>query len=966
MKSGCLMAMIGAESESLAEFGAEHVDPASLAEDGLEKEAHVTVLYGFKEDFDPSRLTQILANLRPFKITLGAVSRFENETDVLKFDVNSPDLEKLNAKIAQEFKADINPSEHPYHPHLTIGYVTSGSNKDLDGVEAPKQDLVITRLVYRGPNVPNRVSKEFNLEASKLSQSESIVRSLLERMTFDQLYRVSDPRRVVRSLTVKGPPLKIDAFENATIHSFNFKSNPSTTGLRHHGYIKFFKPRSPRPLEQVECLVDCDCFAGDTLVSMADGSRKPIKDIVPGEYVYTHKGRLRKVVRNMSRLTHPGENVYSLKVDGGMMPIVATGNHPFYTLRGNDKCHCGCGQLLPVMNNAATPLRLLGRKFLAGHHVKGTQDLLMEDKSKGVFEWIKVDDLRDKEWFLSPWIEEPSNAVAVSSDFARLVGYYAAEGCVPSITIKRFQEGGAPRGNVVRLAFNASERDTLVKDVQEISERLGYRCVVRPWKRTATSPVTGLAVSVYSKEFRDFCLIHVGCGSEFKKFSPEIMNWNNDGLKQLFVGYHLGDGNYGSTSIRCFSTSKDLIFQTSTILKRLKIQHTGQFGHGKGGRKDLYALSIQAGNDRNEVLSWTRHLLRTEFSDTVERSPQYKREEGCLKQLKSRELLPGYVGIVWDLTVEEDHSFIANGIAVHNCHDYKFRWAWANKQRGSGVVGANSMNQAFNRAPRITNPTGAPALCKHLLALKDYIYGLYGTFATGDNDDAEVLGKMVRYANKKWINMPQELANARQRDAMFNQQRLARNRGEAPIRRALFSTPPEISPEDEPVEPAQGRPTLPPGHSQATVDNEEERNESILKDSMKNQELNEAIKTLQEMDDCAVCPNDTSTEFSTDVATQPGAEEKEASEALELIRTMVQLLQQLVTVEQDEEGDMPIGDVEPEPGLDDDGSEPEPDLDMPPGEDEAGEFEDEDGGELPGEEGPSDEEVDAIRGKLKR
>jgi hypothetical protein len=60
---------------------------------------------------------------------------------------------------------------------------------------------------------------------------------LLERMSFKQLLAVSDPRRVTRSLTVRGPPLKIRAYQDAVYWAFNFKSFPSTTGLRHHGYV---------------------------------------------------------------------------------------------------------------------------------------------------------------------------------------------------------------------------------------------------------------------------------------------------------------------------------------------------------------------------------------------------------------------------------------------------------------------------------------------------------------------------------------------------------------------------------------------------------------------------------------------------------------------------------------------------------------------------------------------------------
>jgi len=82
-------------------------------------------------------------------------------------------------------------------------------------------------------------------------------------LTFDQLFRKSDPGRVKRSATVRGPPLEIDAHSDHVYHVFNFKSFPSTTGLRHHGYIKFVRPKTAGkkalPLQHVPCVVDCTC-----------------------------------------------------------------------------------------------------------------------------------------------------------------------------------------------------------------------------------------------------------------------------------------------------------------------------------------------------------------------------------------------------------------------------------------------------------------------------------------------------------------------------------------------------------------------------------------------------------------------------------------------------------------------------------------------------------------------------------
>jgi hypothetical protein len=85
------------------------------------------------------------------------------------------------------------------------------------------------------------------------------VKSLLEKLTFDQLVSVSEPKRVMRAKTVRGPPLDVEAYDDSVYYVFNFKSFPSTTGRRHKGFIKFFKPKSQKPLEKIECLVDCTC-----------------------------------------------------------------------------------------------------------------------------------------------------------------------------------------------------------------------------------------------------------------------------------------------------------------------------------------------------------------------------------------------------------------------------------------------------------------------------------------------------------------------------------------------------------------------------------------------------------------------------------------------------------------------------------------------------------------------------------
>lgn len=80
------------------------------------------------------------------------------------------------------------------------------------------------------------------------------------------------------------------------------------------------------------------CFAAGTKVKTKQGY-KAIENILPGEMVLTHKGRYRKVIDTMS---HMADNCYEVKIQG-VMPIVATGNHPFFVrtmVRDKDGKRC--------------------------------------------------------------------------------------------------------------------------------------------------------------------------------------------------------------------------------------------------------------------------------------------------------------------------------------------------------------------------------------------------------------------------------------------------------------------------------------------------------------------------------------------------------------------------------------------------------------------------------------------------
>lgn len=118
---------------------------------GLEKETHITIKYGFKENVSDHEVLDICRKEKFEDIKFNKISLFENEKfDVLKFDINSKLLNELNEKISKFPNEDKYPE---YHAHSTIAYIKKGKGKkyvemfeNIDLIGIPD------KLVYSNPD----------------------------------------------------------------------------------------------------------------------------------------------------------------------------------------------------------------------------------------------------------------------------------------------------------------------------------------------------------------------------------------------------------------------------------------------------------------------------------------------------------------------------------------------------------------------------------------------------------------------------------------------------------------------------------------------------------------------------------------------------------------------------------------------------------------------------------------------
>lgn len=546
--------------------------------------------------------------------------------------------------------------------------------------------------------------------------------------------------RAEKSQEVRVKPLQVvstvgkDGEEKETaLFSYKSQNHNNVPGVPRKGYQGFIKFLDEYSMgKEGDIQLNCNCFSSDAPILMGDGTYKPISEIKPGDFVYTHKGRIRPVIGNSSRKLKKGENVYKIKLSGFPFPIISTENHPFYILRGQPHCSCGCNkEFPPILRKSINPSFLINRKFLKNHG----RNHFVENNNESIYKFVQLKNFNSREWGLSPWLEEGTGGT-LNLQLCRFLGYYAAEGCLS-------------KRSDVNFTFHLSELNTLGKDIINISKKLfsegfGFRIPQRYNKTQGDifkinrydKPTNDRKQQCFSinfhilEEFKLFIKTHIGCGSRKKQLSKWFINLDNNSLREFLIGLFLGDGTIKKNGhIRWTSISHNLVFNVSTILRRLKIDHNIT------KCRDSLAIDFYNACSCRTIFDYLHPYLRENISNrlnTYNEKHEYCRDEGALKVFREIKKIR-FNKEVWDLCVEEDESFIVAGVAVHNCPDYRFVWAKPNADAGAGITrsdkpvkpyagfigGTNDNNNTYGKG--IRNPDRVPGLCKHLMALSEYL-----------------------------------------------------------------------------------------------------------------------------------------------------------------------------------------------------------------------------------------------------
>jgi GDP-L-fucose synthase len=369
------------------------------------------------------------------------------------------------------------------------------------------------------------------------------------------------------------------------------------------------------------------CFTPDTKVGLAHGV-KPISEVVTGDMVVSADGRLDPVTATMKREYHGKLKVIKPR---GLPEIYVTPEHPFLVSKS------------------------------AG------EELI----------WKKACEIENDDFLLVPRLAEAEkyDLKNHSTELCELLGIYVAEGGV------YLADTGA-RGSRGYSYFSFGEEQELIERTLCLMKRyFGLTGHVRKMPNQQ-----GYQVSFYDLETARFlvseCYTQAPYLSFNKRIPPYLLYLPKTKLAAFFRGYFKGDGCYSTSAerrkIALTTVSEHLAWQLRTLLGELgvfslvycrkreggsfiqerKIHVRNSWSIWVNGNEQIdYLLEIIAGNLPVEPLGFRSRCRRS--------------ERGYLTPVLSIYDID-YEGPVYNLEVDRSHTYLANGIAVHNCAYPKF------------------------------------------------------------------------------------------------------------------------------------------------------------------------------------------------------------------------------------------------------------------------------------------------------
>lgn len=361
------------------------------------------------------------------------------------------------------------------------------------------------------------------------------------------------------------------------------------------------------------------CFTGDTMVMTKNRGYQELINIEPGDEVLTHENRFRKVVNFFDN----GKKEIWKLTGSAFDEIKTTENHKFYVRKKQYKY----------------PNTRVERSFLDPEWVE-VKDLtndyyvgLAINNNSIMPDWSGVECTRGKSKYTKCELD------MTDTGFWYIIGRFLGDGWVR----KRNDRNGNTSGIIICCG-----KDEVDLFEEKIPENLHY---------TKVEDRTTYKFQFTNKELGVFCE-QFGEGAKNKFIPSFVFDMPRGLLKYLLFGYFESDGSFTGEAQARFSTiSKELAYGIGHLIT--KVYHV-PYSIYLNKRPNTHMIDGRTINQNDS------YEVRMNFG---ERTNAFYENGYIWSPLKSVENTKEFDN-VYDIEVDEDHSFTANGIIVHNCQDF--------------------------------------------------------------------------------------------------------------------------------------------------------------------------------------------------------------------------------------------------------------------------------------------------------
>jgi hypothetical protein len=424
------------------------------------------------------------------------------------------------------------------------------------------------------------------------------------------------------------------------------------------------------------------CFKPGTQISLADGSRIPIEEVCPGDMVITHKGRAREV-KNLQIREYSGE-VKVIHATGMVSDVAATPNHGFFVYRPSTVCACGCGELINknVKRNFTSKMKSF---FKVGHHqnILNSNSVYSKEETDErrqkilqlkqlQLEKVRADELQRGDFLCFPRMKFNSGYGNYTVGKARLIGYFLAEGSYTKCCGERV---------AVEFNFSLNEKDTFVKEVVDLLKQ-EFPNGNKPWIQVRGKRHTCM-VHLHGRDVAKWFFDHCGEYCYGKCMPKKVFHWPVELQKHLIGAWLNGDGmvhkihhNVSGTTVSYkLATQLHLLMSRCGLHTRVECRVRNRAFEMKevvngdpilcedgSLSRPSFTLTVGRANSKDLV----SYFNKVQDEDLRER-PSYRMNNEMvmfpIMDIRSEQ----YNGKVYNMEVEEDHSYVADGVTVENC-----------------------------------------------------------------------------------------------------------------------------------------------------------------------------------------------------------------------------------------------------------------------------------------------------------